>query len=109
VRTALELDEGARRLGEVALVDAGSGVARTAVFFRNTLFDENASSHIAWGSGFVEALGDAPPGDYVAAGVNDSRTHVDFMVGAAELEIAGVEPGGAEVPILSGGSWQLAH
>jgi aminopeptidase len=107
VRTVLATDDGARRLGEVALVDAGSRVAQTGVLFRNTLFDENAASHIAWGSGFIEALGDDPPDDYEAHGVNDSRAHVDFMVGSDELEIAGVEPGGAVVPILTGGAWQL--
>ena len=107
VRTVLDTDDGARRLGEVALVDRGSRVAETGVLFRNTLFDENAASHIAWGSGFTEVLGEEPPEDYVAHGVNDSRTHVDFMVGRDELEIAGIEPGGAVVPVLSGGIWQL--
>jgi aminopeptidase len=107
VRTVLATDPGARRLGEVALVDAGSRVAGTGVLFRNTLFDENAASHIAWGSGFPEVLGEPPPADHEALGVNDSRAHVDFMVGSDELEISGVEPGGAVVPILAGGAWQL--
>jgi len=108
VRTVLATDDGARYLGELALVDDGSRVADTGVLFRNTLFDENAASHIAWGSGFPEVLGDPPPADHQAHGVNDSRTHVDFMVGSDELEISGVEPGGAVVPILAGGAWQLA-
>jgi aminopeptidase len=107
VRTVLATDPGARRLGEVALVDAGSRVAGTGVLFRNTLFDENAASHIAWGSGFPEVLGEPPPADHEAHGVNDSRTHVDFMIGSDELEISGVEPRGAVVPILAGGAWQL--
>jgi aminopeptidase len=107
VCTVLSTDGGARYLGELALVDDGSRVAHTGVLFRNTLFDENAASHIAWGSGFPEVLGDPPPTDHEEHGVNDSRTHVDFMVGSDELEISGVEPGGAVVPILSGGAWQL--
>jgi aminopeptidase len=107
VRTVLATDGGARYLGELALVDDGSRVADTGVLFRNTLFDENAASHIAWGSGFPEVLGETPPADHEAHGVNDSRTHVDFMIGSDELEISGVEPGGAVVPILAGGAWQL--
>jgi aminopeptidase len=107
VRTVLATDDGARYLGELALVDDGSRVADTGVLFRNTLFDENAASHIAWGSGFPEVLGEPPPADHEAHGINDSRTHVDFMIGSDELEISGVEPGGAVVGILSGGAWQL--
>jgi aminopeptidase len=100
-------DDGARRLGEVALVDESSRVGETGVVFRNTLFDENAASHIAFGSGIgwaVEHLdGDSPE----ELGVNDSATHVDFMVGSPELEIDGVEAGGASVPLLREGRWQL--
>jgi aminopeptidase len=105
LRAELDTDEGSRRFGEVALVDDSSRVGETGVVFRNTLFDENAASHIAWGRGLpwaVEHLGDPD-----ALGVNDSLTHVDFMVGAPELEIDGVEPGGTTVPLLREARWQL--
>jgi aminopeptidase len=100
-------DDGARRLGEIALVDESSRVGETGVVFRNTLFDENAASHIAFGSGIGWAVdhldGDSPE----ELGVNDSATHVDFMVGSPELEIDGVEAGGATVALLREGRWQL--
>jgi aminopeptidase len=100
-------DDGARRLGEIALVDESSRVGETGVVFRNTLFDENAASHIAFGSGLGWAVdhldGDSPE----ELGVNDSATHVDFMVGSPELEIDGVEAGGATVALLREGRWQL--
>ena len=99
------------RLGELALVDASSRVGETGVVFRNTLFDENAASHIAWGSGISVAVEDVPartPTTRARRGLNDSRTHVDFMVGGPEVEIDGVEPGGAAVPLLREGRWQLA-
>jgi aminopeptidase len=106
VRAELATDDGARRLGEVALVDASSRVGETGVVFRNTLFDENAASHIAWGRGLpwaVDGLGEDP----VALGINDSLTHTDFMVGSPEVEIDGLEQGGGAVPLLRDGLWQL--
>jgi aminopeptidase len=107
VRAELATDDGARRLGEVALVDASSRVGETGVVFRNTLFDENAASHIAWGRGLPWAV-DELGGDPAALGINDSLTHTDFMVGGPEVEIEGIEPGGTSVPLLRGGHWQLA-
>ena len=107
LRAEIATDDGARRLGEVALVDDSSRVGETGVVFRNTLFDENAASHIAFGSGIGWAVdhldGDSPE----QLGVNDSATHVDFMVGSPDLEIDGIEPGGAAVPLLREGRWQL--
>jgi aminopeptidase len=100
LRAELDLDEGARRLGEVALVDASSRVIDTGITFRNTLFDENATSHIAWGNGVDHAAGGPDE-------VNASQTHVDFMVGSDELEVDGVEPGGAVVGLLRGKRWVL--
>jgi aminopeptidase len=100
LRAELDLDEGARRLGEVALVDASSRVIDTGITFRNTLFDENATSHIAWGNGVDQEAGDPDA-------VNTSRTHVDFMVGSDELDVDGIEPGGAAVPLLRGKRWML--
>jgi aminopeptidase len=105
-RAEIAIDDGARRFGEVALVDDSSRVGETGVVFHNTLFDENAASHIAWGRGLPWAV-DGVDGDPEALGVNNSLTHIDFMVGSPELEIDGVEPGGAAVPLLRGGRWQL--
>jgi aminopeptidase len=103
----LDTDDGARRFGEVALVDSTSRVGQTGVTFKNTLFDENAAAHIAWGHAIPWALDHLPPEQHEAAGLNDSATHTDFMVGGPDVEIDGVEPGGAEVAILRGGEWQL--
>ena len=108
VHAEIALDDGARRLGELALVDASSRVGETDLVFRNTLFDENAASHIAWGAGLawtVEGVADEDP---EAAGLNDSQTHIDFMIGSPEVEVDGVEAGGAAVPLLRDGRWQLA-
>lgn len=107
LRTELALDDGARRFGEVALVDASSRVGETGVIFNNTLFDENAAAHIAWGNALPWALDDIPVDQHLAAGLNQSATHTDFMVGSPEVEIDGVEPGGAAVPLLREGVWQL--
>jgi aminopeptidase len=107
VRAELETDEGARRLGEVALVDGSSRVGDAGIVFRHTLLDENASSHIAFGAGLPWVLGDAPPEEQAERGLNVSASHIDFMIGSPELEIDGVERGGGVVPLLRGGAWQL--
>ena len=101
-------DDGARRLGEIALVDDSSRVGETGVVFRNTLFDENAASHIAFGSGLGWTVDHLDGGSPEELGVNESATHVDFMIGSPELEIDGVERGGAVVPLLREGRWQLS-
>ena len=107
LRAELAIDDGARRFGEVALVDASSRVGETGVIFNNTLFDENAAAHIAWGNALPWALDHVPEDQHVAAGLNQSATHTDFMVGSPEVEIDGVEAGGAAVPLLREGIWQL--
>jgi aminopeptidase len=103
VRAQLEVDEGASRLGEVALVDGSSAVGRTGITFLNTLFDENAASHVAYGAGFPLLVEDGAKG-----GVNRSAVHTDFMIGGPELDVEGIERGGAQVPVLCGDEWVLA-
>src|SRR3954452_10964144 len=107
VRAELDRDDGARRLGELALVDASSRVGDTGLVFRNTLFDENAASHIAFGAGLAWTLEGVPPEKQQAAGINESEIHTDFMIGSPEVEVDGVEAGGETVPLLRDGQWQL--
>ena len=97
-------------LGEVALVDGDSPVGRSGLVFLNTLFDENATCHIAYGSGILETIPDGTAkseGELDELGFNTSSIHTDFMIGGPEVEVDGVEPGGAAVPILRGEAWQL--
>jgi len=102
VRGQLESDEGACRLGEVALVDGQSRVGELDTIFFDVLFDENAAPHIAYGFALPEGL---EPG---ADGGNQAETHTDFMIGGAEVDADGVDANGTEVAILRGGEWVLA-
>jgi len=110
MRTHVATDDGAARLGEVALVDGHSAVGNTGLVFYDTLFDENASSHIALGAAIVQAVPwahELPPEARVERGVNHSSIHTDFMIGSSELEVDGVTTDGEAVPILRNGDWQL--
>jgi aminopeptidase len=110
MRTHAATDEGAARLGEVALVDGHSRVGQTGLVFYDTLFDENASSHIALGASIVQAVpgaADLSPEERAERGVNHSSIHTDFMIGSDELEVDGVTKDGTAVPILRNGDWQL--
>jgi aminopeptidase len=111
VREEMATDEGATFLGEVALVDGDSRVRKTGVVFLDTLFDENAACHIAWGQGIPVALDggeEMTPEQLDAEGYNDSIVHTDFMIGGPEVSVAGIEPGGTEVPIIQDDQWALA-
>jgi len=102
LRSQTELDEGAVRLGELALVDGEGRIGPLGTIFYDTLLDENAASHIALGSGF-EFLVD----DEDAPRVNTSGTHIDFMIGSDDLDVTGVTATGEHVAILRGGAWQI--
>jgi aminopeptidase len=103
VRGQLETDENACRLGEVALVDGTSRVGRTGIIFFDTLYDENATCHIAYGA----AVGEGYDGEADDEGVNDSLVHTDFMVGGPEVDVDGVTREGRVVPLLREDVWQL--
>ena len=110
MRTHIATDDGSARLGEVALVDGQSRVGSTGLVFYDTLFDENASSHIAVGASVVQAVNwaaELTPGERHERGVNQSSVHPDFMIGSDELEVDGVTAGGETVPLLRQGNWQL--
>jgi aminopeptidase len=111
IREQLAADEQAPYLGEVSLVDGDSAVKRTGLVFHDTLFDENATCHIAFGSGFPRTLPDGDdltPEERLERGVNVSAVHTDFMIGGPEVEVDGLDAGGTATPILRGDVWQLA-
>jgi len=103
VREELASDEGAAYLGELALVDGSSRVGQTGLTFFDTLFDENATCHIAYGAGLTAGLDGDPP----AEGFSTSSIHTDFMVGGPEVAVDGLTRDGRTVPLLRDDVWQL--
>lgn len=106
----IDTDEGSHRLGEVALVPHSSPISRSGLFFFNTLYDENAASHIAIGSAYrfnVKGGVDMTLEDFLAAGGNDSLTHVDWMIGSGEMDVDGVTKDGTREPVMRAGEFVI--
>jgi len=103
LRYRCAVDEGASRLGEVALVDRESRIGRLGRTFFTTLLDENASSHLALGDAYSSPIAD--PADLLH--INASAVHIDFMIGSDDVAVTGTTKGGAQLPIMRGGSWQI--
>ena len=102
-------DDGAARLGEVALVPASAPVARTGTLFLNTLFDENAASHIALGRCYPTNVQGGEDEDTLrAAGGNDSLIHVDWMIGTPDTDVDGITADGTREPLMRAGEWVVA-
>jgi aminopeptidase len=111
VRSQMSVDEFGTRLGEVALVDGTSRVGRTGLTFFNTLFDENATCHIAYGTAVLfgaEAYEGLEPDELRARGANVSNIHTDFMIGGPEVDVDGFTRDGRSIPILREDNWQLS-
>jgi aminopeptidase len=103
LRSIAAKDDGATRLGEVALVDGEGRIGPLGTVFHETLLDENSASHIALGNGYVIPVED----EAERARVNESAVHVDFMIGGPEVDVDGVTAEGERVPLLRGGAWQI--
>lgn len=103
----LELDDGAARLGEVALVPHCSPISQMNMLFNSTLYDENASCHVALGKAYpmIKDFDILSKEDIAQRGVNDSITHVDFMFGTEDLAIIGTTHTGQMIPVFENGNW----
>lgn len=108
LKNIIDTDEGAHYLGEVALVPYDSPISKSGILFYNTLFDENASCHLAIGKAYPICMKNSEnmtKEQLENAGVNDSFTHVDFMIGSRDLEITGITVDGKEVPVFRNGNF----
>jgi len=102
IRKRVARDVGASRLGEVALVDRESRIGQLGTVFYTTLLDENATSHVAFGSAYEEAVSEED-----VSRANKSAIHIDFMVGGDDVEVTGITRDGKRIPVLRGGAWQI--
>ncbi len=108
LRKLIETDEGACRLGEVALVPHSAKVSQAGILFLNTLYDENAASHIAMGQCYEENMEGhfaMSEQDRLARGANESVVHVDWMIGSDQVDVDGVKSDGSTVPLMRSGEW----
>lgn len=108
LKSLLELDEGSCYLGEVALVENNSPISNTGIIYYTTLYDENASCHLALGSAYKTSIKNGskiPKEDMDKLGINDSITHEDFMIGSSDMNIIGVTSDGKEIEIFKNGNW----
>jgi aminopeptidase len=110
LRRMIDADAGARRLGEVALVPASSPISASGLLFLNTLFDENAASHIALGQAYRKCFVDGDvlnEADFTARGGNSSVIHVDWMIGSTQVDVDGLDAQGAAQPVMRAGEWAM--
>lgn len=110
LKEMLNMDEGANYLGEIALVAHSSPISQSNIVFYNTLFDENASCHLAFGKAYPTSIKDGPKmneDELKKAGVNDSLIHEDFMIGSSDLSIIGITKDGEEVQVFKDGEWSI--
>jgi aminopeptidase len=103
LRAQAARDDGGTRLGEVALVDGSGRIGELDTVFYDTLYDENAASHIALGGAYPLSVGDPAERDRM----NESETHIDFMIGSPEVVVTGIRADGARMPVLVGGEWAV--
>ncbi|MCH4239448.1 MAG: aminopeptidase [Oscillospiraceae bacterium] len=110
LQAIIDTDDGSKMLGECALIPNQSPISDMGILFYNTLYDENAACHFALGMGFPECVKgglDKTKEDLMKLGINDSSTHVDFMLGTKDLSITGITADGEEVPIFRNGNWDF--
>jgi aminopeptidase len=108
LQKVLDTDEGSRRLGEVALVPHSSPISKSGVLFYNTLFDENAASHIALGQCYADCFINGTkmsPDEIASRGGNKSLIHIDWMIGSDKIDIDGLKADGSKVPVMRKGEW----
>ena len=111
LKKLIETDENAGRLGECALVPNSSPISQRKILFYNTLFDENASCHIAIGNSYRDTIvggEDMTDEEFAAAGGNKSLVHTDFMIGSDKLDIDGINPDGSRTPVFRAGEWAVS-
>jgi aminopeptidase len=110
LRKMIDTDENACRLGEVALVPNSSPISQRKILFYNTLFDENASCHIALGNSYRDTIlggEDMTEDEFAAQGGNKSLVHTDFMIGSDQLDIDGIQTDGTRIPVMRAGEWTI--